>query len=46
MAFEIVDMSLDERGKYRRLLVDSRSSTSITAETDAAGLDAELPVAR
>ena len=28
MAFEIVDMSLDERSKYRRLLVDSHSDRS------------------
>jgi hypothetical protein len=28
MAFEIVDMSLEERGKYRRLLVDNHSQPS------------------
>lgn len=28
MAFEIVDMSLDERSKYRRLLADNQSSSS------------------
>ena len=27
MAFEIVDMSLEERGKYRRLLVDNHSQS-------------------
>jgi hypothetical protein len=32
MAFEIVDMSLDERSKYRRLLADNQShrSTPVT----------------
>jgi hypothetical protein len=28
MAFEIVDMSLEERSKYRRLLADNQSSSS------------------
>jgi hypothetical protein len=32
MAFEIVDMSLDERGKYRRLLADNNSHSTPTAE--------------
>ncbi len=34
MAFEIVDMSLDERSKYRRLLVDSRAN--MTADSESA----------
>jgi len=33
MAFEIVDMSLDERSKYRRLLADNNSHSTPTAET-------------
>ena len=33
MAFEIVDMSLDERGKYRRLLADNH--TNVSSATDA-----------
>jgi len=31
MAFEIVDMSLDERSKYRRLLADNQSNRSTPA---------------
>ncbi len=31
MAFEIVDMSLDERSKYRRLLADNNSSQPASA---------------
>ncbi|HZC65453.1 MAG TPA: hypothetical protein VE545_02690 [Candidatus Dormibacteraeota bacterium] len=47
MAFEIVDMSLDERNKYRRLLVDNRSATKPAEGTkSAAPADAEMPVAR
>jgi hypothetical protein len=46
MAFEIVDMALDERSKYRRLLVDSRSNASATAEIDTSAIDAEVPVLR
>ena len=32
MAFEIVDMTLDERSKYRRLLADNHSAASPGAE--------------
>ncbi|HEY6388656.1 MAG TPA: hypothetical protein VIX91_23505 [Candidatus Acidoferrum sp.] len=44
MAFEIVDMSLDERSKYRRLLADSHSQPSATAETKTSGVAAEPSV--
>ena len=33
MAFEIVDMSLDERSKYRRLLADNNSQSTPAANT-------------
>jgi len=35
MAFEIVDMSLDERSKLRRLLAENLSSNSTSVESDA-----------
>src|SRR5271169_840019 len=44
MAFEIVDMSLDERSKYRRLLADSHSQPSATAETKSSSVAAEPSV--
>jgi hypothetical protein len=34
MAFEIVDMNLDERSRYRRLLADSLSSHGSASDTD------------
>lgn len=37
MAFEIVDMNLDERSKYRRMLagnLSNRSNNQISAESD------------
>ncbi|HTQ60339.1 MAG TPA: hypothetical protein VMI32_08960 [Candidatus Solibacter sp.] len=47
MAFEIVDMSLDERSKYRRLLADNHSHSSPSAEpkspSPAAGSERTLP---
>jgi hypothetical protein len=47
MAFEIVDMSLDERNKYRRLLVDNRSVAKPSeASKSATPTEAEMPVAR
>jgi hypothetical protein len=47
MAFEIVDMSLDERNKYRRLLVDNRSVAKPSeAPKSATPAEAEMPVAR
>jgi hypothetical protein len=46
MAFEIVDMSLEERGKYRRLLADnnSQSSTGTNTKIQAAPVSAETSV--
>jgi hypothetical protein len=44
MAFEIVDMALDERSKYRRLLVDSRAD--IPADTESAAERLEVSVGR
>jgi hypothetical protein len=46
MAFEIVDMSLDERSKYRRLLVENRSSAVTAKQTDDSPVDAQVSVAR
>jgi hypothetical protein len=47
MAFEIVDMSLDERNKYRRLLVDNRSAAKPSEGSKSARpTEAEMPVAR
>ncbi|MGB2640290.1 MAG: hypothetical protein WA857_16975 [Candidatus Acidiferrum sp.] len=37
MAFEIVDMSLEERSKYRRLLADNHSSSAAAGEPRAQG---------
>ncbi|MGB7281473.1 MAG: PilZ domain-containing protein [Candidatus Acidiferrum sp.] len=45
MAFEIVDMSLEERSKYRRLLADNHSPASGVAETKNETVAAE-PSAR
>jgi hypothetical protein len=46
MAFEIVDMSLEERSKYRRLLADnnSQSSTGTNTKSQAAPVSAETSV--
>ena len=46
MAFEIVDMSLDERSKYRRMLVDNRSNTPAPAQTEGASVDERILAAR
>jgi hypothetical protein len=44
MAFEIVDMNLDERSKLRRLLADSLSSSgTAAAEADAPSASSETP---
>jgi hypothetical protein len=45
MAFEIVDMSLEERGKYRRLLVDNHSQSPAAPNTKNQKAAAETPVA-
>jgi hypothetical protein len=44
MAFEIVDMSLEERGKYRRLLVDNHSQSPVAPTTKNPKVAAETPV--
>jgi hypothetical protein len=44
MAFEIVDMSLEERGKYRRLLVDNHSQSPAAPNTKNQKVVAETPV--
>jgi len=44
MAFEIVDMSLEERGKYRRLLVDNHSQSPAAPNTKNPKVAAEAPV--
>ncbi|HXE36079.1 MAG TPA: hypothetical protein VN087_19345 [Verrucomicrobiae bacterium] len=46
MAFEIVDMSLDERSKYRRLLADNQSSPSSISDTKSQNVPAETSPAR
>jgi hypothetical protein len=46
MSFEIVDMNLEERNKYRRLLMDSRMSGALDTEMDSRSSDTEMPVAR
>ena len=45
MAFEIVDMSLDERSKYRRLLADNNSQSTPTANTKSQSAIVEAPTA-
>jgi hypothetical protein len=44
MAFEIVDMSLDERSKYRRLLADNHSSSTPVAKAKSRSEAVETPV--
>ena len=44
MAFEIVDMSLDERSKYRRLLADNHSQSTPAANTKSQSATVETPV--
>jgi hypothetical protein len=46
MAFEIVDMSLDERSRYRRLLIDSRASMVAEQESEPSAEGSEVPVGR
>ena len=46
MAFEIVDMNLEERGKYRRLLTDNLSRNPSAAETDPTAVPVESLAAR
>jgi hypothetical protein len=44
MAFEIVDMSLDERSKYRRLLADNRSQSTPSANIESQPATVETSV--
>jgi hypothetical protein len=44
MAFEIVDMNLDERSRLRRLLADSLSSSNTSAGSDDAAALSETPL--
>jgi len=44
MAFEIVDMNLDERSRLRRLLADSLASPNVTAGKDDTPAPSETPV--
>ena len=44
IAFEIVDMNLDERSKYRRLLADSLSSAQV--DSDAEAMRVSVPLSR
>src|SRR5438552_3374717 len=46
MAFEIVDMNLEERGKYRRLLADNLLRNPSAAETDPTAVPVETLAAR
>ena len=44
IAFEIVDMNLDERSKYRRLLADSLSSAQVDSDADSQRVS--VPISR
>ncbi len=44
VAFEIVDMNLDERSKYRRLLADNRSASSPGADAKSQALPPESSI--
>jgi hypothetical protein len=46
MSFEIVDMTLEERSKYRRMLAGHASNTPGAPERDLAATRAESAVAR
>jgi hypothetical protein len=46
MAFEFVDMNLDERGKYRRLLAGSLQNELAPAESEAAPVAARAAVSK
>jgi hypothetical protein len=46
MAFEIIDMNLEERGKYRRLLADHLSHSAGSVEADPTATPAEAVVSR
>ena len=44
MAFEIVDMTLDERSKYRRLLADNHSPSTPSADAKSPIIPSENPI--
>jgi hypothetical protein len=44
MAFEIVDMGLEERGKLRRLLADNLGSAPVSPENETIAPSSETPV--
>jgi hypothetical protein len=44
MAFEIVDMNLDERSRLRRLLADSLSSSNATPASEETPVSSDTPV--
>jgi hypothetical protein len=44
MAFEIVDMNLDERSKFRRLLADNLGSAPASPENETTASSSETPV--
>jgi hypothetical protein len=46
MAFEIIDMNLDERGKFRRLLADHLSQGAASVEADPTDAPVEAVVSR
>jgi hypothetical protein len=43
MAFEIVDMNLDERSRLRRLLADSLATANASADLDQPATSADTP---
>jgi hypothetical protein len=46
MAFEFVDMALEERSRYRRLLVESRSSAVHVEQAEDTRAEVQVPVSR
>src|SRR5256885_5400115 len=46
MSFEFVDMNLDERGKFRRLLADRLTPHSIAVDGDAPVVASDVLVSR
>jgi hypothetical protein len=46
MAFEFVDMALEERSRYRRLLVESRSSAANAEQAEEVRAEVQVPVGR
>jgi len=46
MAFEIVDMNLDERSKFRRLLAGNLPYGAVSADRDVAAVPAVVVVSK